>query len=211
MGGYDRHTRQRVLEVAARLFADRGFRKVTVRDICTAADANVAAVNYHFRDKMGLYREVLEEAITLIRTADAAQIASAGGPAEVRLRAHIQAYLHRLLAHGADSWVHRLMYREIAEPTPVLDQIVDRAIRPRMEYLCGLVAEILHCDPSDARVQRSVASIQAQCAMLLPHPIGDRLRPQGKRTPADIDKLARHIADFSLAGIRAVGRSRPAR
>ncbi len=134
MGGYDRHTRQRVLEVAARLFADRGFRKVTVRDICTAADANVAAVNYHFRDKMGLYREVLEEAITLIRTADAAQIASAGGPAEVRLRAHIQAYLHRLLAHGADSWVHRLMYREIAEPTPVLDQIVDRAIRPRMEY-----------------------------------------------------------------------------
>jgi AcrR family transcriptional regulator len=206
MSGYDRHTRARVLKVAARLFAERGFRKVTVRDICTAADANVAAVNYHFRDKMGLYREVLEDAIGLIRAGDAAEMAGAAGSAEDRFRAHIQAYLHRLLVQGGDSWVHRLVYHEIAEPTPVLDRIVEHAFRPRVEYLCGLVGEILQCDPADARVRRSVASIQAQCVMLLPHPIGDRLRPRARRTPAEIDQLARHIADFSLAGIRAVGR-----
>src|SRR6516225_8210096 len=63
----DRETRERVLKAAAQLFADRGFKKVTVRDICRAARANVAAVNYHFGDKGGLYREVLQLAIETMR------------------------------------------------------------------------------------------------------------------------------------------------
>ena len=41
----DRETRFRVLQAAERLFAERGFKKVTVREICRAAKANVAAVN----------------------------------------------------------------------------------------------------------------------------------------------------------------------
>ena len=44
----DQETRQRLLISAERLFADRGFKKVTVREICRAARANVAAINYHF-------------------------------------------------------------------------------------------------------------------------------------------------------------------
>ena len=45
---------------AARLFADRGFAPVTVRDICRRARANVAAVNYHFGGKHGLYTAVMQ-------------------------------------------------------------------------------------------------------------------------------------------------------
>ena len=63
----DTETRDRLLKAAERLFADRGFKKVTVRDICRAARANVAAVNYHFGDKLGLYREVLQSAIDGMR------------------------------------------------------------------------------------------------------------------------------------------------
>ena len=74
----DRETRERLLKAAAQLFADRGFKKVTVRDICRAARANVAAVNYHFGDKSGLYREVLQLAIETMRaTNDAARAAGA--------------------------------------------------------------------------------------------------------------------------------------
>ena len=47
-------TRQRLIDAAATLFADRGFQNVTVREICKASTANVAAVNYHFGDKAGL-------------------------------------------------------------------------------------------------------------------------------------------------------------
>ncbi len=60
----DLETRERLLEAAAELFAERGYNHVTVRDICRAAGANVAAVNYYFRDKLGLYREVLTSTIS---------------------------------------------------------------------------------------------------------------------------------------------------
>src|SRR5215475_15617031 len=53
-------TRQRVLEAAGEVFAARGFRAATVREICQRAKANLAAVNYHFGDKERLYAAVLQ-------------------------------------------------------------------------------------------------------------------------------------------------------
>ncbi|MGE9271406.1 MAG: TetR family transcriptional regulator, partial [Verrucomicrobiales bacterium] len=56
-------TRQRLLDSAQILFAERGFDRVSVRDITDMADANVAAVNYHFRSREGLVEELLERYI----------------------------------------------------------------------------------------------------------------------------------------------------
>ena len=56
-------TREKLLDVAGRIFADRGYRAATIREICLAAGANVAAVNYHFGDKMG----TLHRSCTTIR------------------------------------------------------------------------------------------------------------------------------------------------
>ena len=63
----DRETRARLLYAAARLFAERGYARVTVRDICKKARANVAAVNYHFGGKDGLYRAVMGRQAGTIR------------------------------------------------------------------------------------------------------------------------------------------------
>ena len=106
----DLETRARLLHAAERLFADRGFKKVTVRDICRAARANVAAVNYHFGDKLGLYREVMQSAIDRIRaTNDVARKAGLGRTAEERLRRSIVIFVTRLLASSSDT-VHRLIH-----------------------------------------------------------------------------------------------------
>ena len=201
----DRETRERLLKAAARLFADRGFKRVTVRDICRTARANVAAVNYHFGSKLGLYREVLQVAIDALQsTTDAAKQAAEGCKADEKLRRFVQVYLRRLLA-TPDDWIHRLINREIADPTPVLDALVNQGMRPRIEYLSGIVAELLGCGPHDPRVRRSVASIQSQSVAYLPNPLAARLGLKSKLTPAGIDEVARHIAEFSLAGIKAIG------
>jgi AcrR family transcriptional regulator len=51
-------TREQLLDAAERLFAARGVDAVSLREITAAADANVAAVNYHFGSKDNLVREV---------------------------------------------------------------------------------------------------------------------------------------------------------
>ncbi len=207
----DTETRGRLLKAAERLFADRGFKKVTVRDICRAARANVAAVNYHFGDKLGLYREVMQSAIDGMRgTNETARQAGTGQPPEEQLRRYIAIFVHRVLTPGNDT-IHKLVNREMTDPTPALDALVEQGVRPRVEYLSGLIGAIIGCDPSDQRVLRCVASVQAQTLAYMPNPIAARLGLANKPTAANLADIADHIAEFSLAGVNAVGRSVHAR
>jgi hypothetical protein len=139
-------------------------------------------------------------------TSEAARAAGEGAAPDEQLRRYIDIYVHRLLANGTHVWLHRLITREMNDPTPALDTIVEQGVRPRIDYLSGLVAAIIGCDRSDPRVLRCVASIQSQSIAYLPNPIASRLGLALKPTPAQIDDVARHIADFSVAGIRAIGR-----
>ncbi|HUF17319.1 MAG TPA: TetR/AcrR family transcriptional regulator [Thermoanaerobaculia bacterium] len=52
-------TRELLLDTAERLFAARGIDAVSLRDITAEAEANIAAVNYHFGSKENLIREVI--------------------------------------------------------------------------------------------------------------------------------------------------------
>ena len=97
------------------------------------------------------------------------------------------------------------------DPTPALDALVEQGVRPRIEYLAGLIAEIIGCDPGDQAVLRCVASVQAQMLSYLPNPIATRLGLANKPTSANLNGIADHIAEFSLAGIQAVGRAVHAR
>ena len=53
--------RREAIRSAAAVFADKGYHAATVRDICLAAGANVASVNYHFGDKESLVHAVLDK------------------------------------------------------------------------------------------------------------------------------------------------------
>jgi AcrR family transcriptional regulator len=201
----DVETRDRLLQVATTLFAERGLKKVTVREICRAASANVAAVNYHFGDKLGLYREVLRSAIDVMRaTLDAARRAGDGQPADERLRRFVRVYMKRVLLEGDHSVIHKLVTRELSDPTAAFDDLVDHGMRPRIDYLSTLVMDLLHCERRDPRVLRAVASVQAQTLFYFPNPVSARLGMKQRLTADDVDAIAEHITAFSLAGIRAL-------
>jgi TetR/AcrR family transcriptional regulator, regulator of cefoperazone and chloramphenicol sensitivity len=199
----DRETRERLLAAATRLFADRGFKDVTVRQICRDADANVAAVNDHFCDKLGLYRAVLQSAIDRMHeTTDQARESGKGQPPESQLRTFISIFIRRLLDDQTGT-VHRLLTREMLDPTPALDAIIEQGVRPRMEFLRELIARMIGSDENDPRVLRSVASVSTQFAAYMPNAIADRLAVT-ERAPADADTIAEHLAQFTIAGIRAI-------
>lgn len=200
----DRETRDRLLKAGTRLFADRGFKHVTVREICRAARANVAAVNYHFGDKLALYREIVQSAIDRMRTTnEAARRAGDGQSAEEQLRRYIVTFNRRLLGSGDDE-LQRVIAREMHDPTPALDALVEQGIRPRIESLLTLVSAVLHCERTDPRALRCVASIQAQSIAYLPNAIADRVGMRARLTAAQVNAVAEHIANFSLAGIHGI-------
>ncbi|HKV99630.1 MAG TPA: CerR family C-terminal domain-containing protein [Vicinamibacterales bacterium] len=203
----DQDTRARLLDAAIRLFADAGFKRVTVRAICRAAHANVAAVNYHFRNKLGLYREVTEVGITVLQeTTDLAVRAAATGTPEEKLRAYIRVVTERLVGSTGHEWLQRFIAREMADPTPALASLVDRGLRPRLEHLGRIIAEMLEVPEDDPRVLECVTSTHAQILMFRDNPIAHRLRARAKLRAPTPEEIADHITTFSLAGIRAVAK-----
>jgi AcrR family transcriptional regulator len=58
--GDENPARERILRVADRLFAERGFNGVSVRTLTAAADVNLAGVSYYFGSKEGLLGAIFE-------------------------------------------------------------------------------------------------------------------------------------------------------
>jgi len=198
----DHETRQRLMDAAARLFAERGFENVTVRDICGQAGANVAAVNYYFRDKAGLYQEVIRRIIGYMQQMmERAHNAGHNKNPEERLKHYIRTFLQHILEPGDHCWQGMLIAREMTEPTPGLDMIFEQAVRPNSDRVRDLISEIMGRPNTDPVVGRCVGSVQTQMFGLA-NPIARKYIP--KFTPEVIDGIAEHIARFSLGGIRAL-------
>ena len=104
-GGRD--TRERIVEAAGEVFARKGFRRATVREICTRAGVNVAMIKYHFGGKAGLYTAVLEHfrSVAGRRSRQIMDRAEGDGP-EARLKAFIRAQLEKLTGSGLTSFVY---------------------------------------------------------------------------------------------------------
>ena len=196
-------TRARLVEAAREVFAEHGFQGATVREICRRADANVAAVNYHFGSKHGLLSEALN--FNRLKELQSATEMSDASP-EMRLRMFIHDFMLMLLDENNASRQCQMMARELADPTPALDKIVIEAIAPLHEFMGRLVKEITGRKMRDVDVRRSVYSILGQCLFYRnSHPVLQRLTPALHYDRKEIEAIARHIADFSLLALQARG------
>lgn len=130
-------TRAHVLDVALPLFADRGFSGTSVRDVARAAGVNVATLAYHFRDKQGLYEEVVQR----LHHDLAADLAS------TPMTADDPDPLLRWLRHGwrfcLDHRQHlRLLLRHLLDTGAQADVVVERWSEPLLALADLRVAAI---------------------------------------------------------------------
>ena len=197
-------TRSRLLNAACEVFSQHGFQGATVREICRRAETNVAAVNYHFGSKDGLLAEALNFA--QLKALQTANVKSDESP-EARLQLFIRDFMLMLLDETTSSSQCRIMARELADPTPALDKIVHEAIAPLHKFLGELVREIAGGKTSTTELRRCVHSILGQCLFYChSHPVLLRLHPKLRYDRKEIESIAGHIAEFSLAGIRHIAK-----
>lgn len=202
-------TREHLLAIAAEAFAQAGFRGATVREICQKAGANLAAVNYHFRDKEGLYTEVLRRNYqrALQRFPTDGGVPPHASP-EDRLHGFVRSFLLRVFSGGPDSCHGRLLAREMTDPTTALDTLVAVEIKPLADFLATLVRDLAPTNLPEPQIRLCMASIVGQVAFYLHcRPVITRIFPDLDLDHANLDQLADHITRFSLAGLRALPRS----
>jgi AcrR family transcriptional regulator len=204
-------TKQRVLEAAGEVFAEQGYRAATVRGICERAGANVAAVNYYFGDKDRLYEAVVRLAQDSALEQYPPHAAPDASEAE-KLHTFVRSLLLRVLDEGRPAWHGKLMAREMVEPTHVLDLIVKDTLRAQFDLLSGIVRAIIGRRASVEQVRLCASSIVGQCLFYRhAQPVIQRMFPQQKAGLREIERLAEHITQFSLAALDGSAHARDAR
>ena len=204
----DEETKDRLIQAAGGIFAQKGFQSATIREICSLAGTHVGAVNYHFRDKEGLYAAVLDYTHqSMVKKYPPDLGLQDDAKPEEKLRAFIHSFLLRIMDEGVPAWHGKLMARETAEPTNAFDQVIKNSVQPLFFFLEGVLREILRGKKASDEVKEDeiflcAMSIVGQC---LHHFTGRRiikaLRPESF-DPADIERIANHITRFSLRGIQ---------
>ena len=199
-------TREKLLEAAGHVFAERGYQSATIREICKLAGANVAAVNYTFGDKMGLYTEVLRHSMRAAQTPAMKAALDPKLSPEETIRGVIRARLMGLCHEERPSWHFRLVTHEFSHPTPAMARVVDEGMKPIYERMRRAVGKIIGLPPDHETTRLAVNSIVGQVLFYtFSQPVLLHLQPELKLTPEQLQRIADHITDFSLAYLKKAG------
>ena len=198
-------TRDRLLTAASRIFAAQGFQESTIADICERAETNIASVNYHFGDKETLYLEAWRYAFNQ----ELDNYPSDGGiaedaPAEQRLAGRIRSLIARVADQNSYSFA--IINKEMAQPTRLLVDILEKEINPQRLKMLALLKECLGQAATEQHIHYCHTSIMGQCFQLLrlKHMKNAQNFPHYPSDLSDSKAFADHVVQFSLAGIQAI-------
>jgi TetR/AcrR family transcriptional regulator, regulator of cefoperazone and chloramphenicol sensitivity len=207
----DTGTKERLLAAAREVFAARGPREATVRDICALARANVAAINYHFGGKEKLFMAVLAGYVQ--RALDRYPVRMGLGPEakpEERLRAFIRSLLYRLMGDGdpLEEKLGQLLTTELVDPSDHFDLVAERYLMPVHDELLDIVRLLLPGGPEQA-VQLAAAGVTGHCLLFdQMKQLIRRMRPEMGLEALGVETVADFVYRFALAGIVSLS-SRP--
>ncbi len=166
-------SRSRILDEAGQLFARDGFEAVTIRRIAAGAGVNLAAVSYHFGNKLGLYHQVIRQIIDdvapiiapVVERIQGAARGAAGDRGALSLLAaqFVRHTLSSVLTNERLRWQHALLVREFSQPTDVFPMILAEAIDPMHDALAELVAAATGRDAHDPQTRLLTTDVVGQC------------------------------------------------
>lgn len=141
-------TKERILRVAERLFAERGYDGVSMRALASGAGVQLALLSYYFRGKQGLYRAVFQRRIDPISDQRLAALR------EVMERTQPPPTIEEVLDALARPWVElrnqrggqhysRLIAREVGDPQESRRGIVKDMLDPIAIEFIGAMEKVL--------------------------------------------------------------------
>src|SRR6478736_596588 len=156
-------TQARLLEAALDLISERGEESVTLRAVTDAAEANVAAVSYHFGSLQSLCDAAVENALE--RYLDAQQEALStldpGSTLEALAAAFGRPMMRALAAGGRDLAVLRIVARAALDPPQGLDRF-----DARFDGIRADARRVLKANAPDAKNHELTLRVRCVAGML---------------------------------------------
>jgi AcrR family transcriptional regulator len=201
-------TCEKLLDAAENLFTERGFAATSIRDITVAAGCNIAAVNYHFRSKEALYREVFRRRLTELRELRilgierAVQAAGRKATLEHVIRSFAEAFLEPFVDADRGARLMRMWSWELIDPHLPPGTFIDEMMEPvRKAFIAALA--VTCPDIGDDAARHCVASIIGQLVHAVQLRRFDGSARSERKERAAHAELVNHVVRFSAAGVRA--------
>lgn len=200
-------TKERLIQAASEIFAEKGFREATVAEICEKAEANIAAVNYHFGDKIKLYKAVwdylYQATLKQFPVPDTHQEVGA----EAWLRLFLRSRLQRIMAEGPAGLYPKLIHREMTEVTSEHENIFSTYLRPNRLRVRDAIADFMGQPLSEE--QLSVATLNfmgVHISMNVSYQKHMQNPSLQKKFPAAINSehLLQQAEAFAIGGLKEV-------
>ncbi|UJX40147.1 CerR family C-terminal domain-containing protein [Desulfovibrio sp. JY] len=200
--------KERLFHAAVRVFAAKGYKGATVRDICREAKgANLNAVQYYFGGKDKLYQAVLTVLFTEGDRRVRERLASDDEALpEVRLRLLLEVFCQVLFSHSeiGDAFL-RLWAMELANPTPFFGDMIERHSRPQTLAMLDILSAILGPKASlEVLVECMMSVLGPAVYQALLWPTLQRMFPEHPPMTEHWPRLADHLYRFCMAGLAAV-------
>jgi AcrR family transcriptional regulator len=210
-GGNDAgaETRQRIMAVAERLFAQRGLDAVSIRDITAAAGVNLAAVNYHFGSKQQLVVAVLERRAEQLGARRALILDEIGQAHEPTLREVIAALVVPVAEFAADrrhGGQYYVGFIAAVVNHPDYVQLVSETFDPiTNRYLEALERVTPHLPPDVRAFRFAVAKDFINRALSQPAAVHEWIE---QHAPGADEPLTERIVDFLTGAFAGPAESR---
>ncbi|CAD6547391.1 TetR/AcrR family transcriptional regulator [Paraburkholderia sabiae] len=195
--------RERILDVAERLFAEGGFDGVSMRDIASAAEVGLPLIVYHFETKLNLYRALFERRKTVLDS----RLTMLHAPltrGEDLLEHIVRAFVLPVMENqntAAGLAYAKLVAREASDPREAERGIVRDFFDPFAAEFIKAISEVL---PRQGSGYAHWAYLFAVGALVMSALDGRIERISGGKIKAGMSKAkTEHLVSFITAGIRA--------
>jgi AcrR family transcriptional regulator len=198
-------TRERLLDEAEKLFAEKGFDGVSVREITAKAGSHLSAINYHFGSKKNLYLSVFEErwipraknVVSHVRDLDV------GGMNDVEQVVHTlaEAFLRGFGDPKVRQMHHQLIHREMTRPTEALSMIAEQVTKPFFMHFKEVIRNRMPAEYKSDDMFLCVFSVFAQIIFFNFGRNMVSLLTGREYDQAFRDQVVDHITHFSLYGL----------
>jgi AcrR family transcriptional regulator len=182
-----------ILAVAARLFAERGYSNVSIRDVCKEAGTSAPMIYYYFKDKKGLFRAAVSEKLSLrqfiSRLGETSQVPDVPRAVAFFVRVYLSAFPGAAFDPG-------LYLRETAK----LDDKSAATVNRQLDEVQNIATSLVQRGMKNGEFRKADANEAADCLMgMLNHVVFQKIHFSRS---LDISKKGDAITSFFLNAMR---------